>query len=142
MAWIPRFPNWAGVLPLLQNAKFIVGRDIAEALVWAFGITTPGPVYKRIAFTQRHSQVYPLLVIQTATHTSSELVGGVVQQAIFDVEIFLTRAISGSNPSDEIDVLAQDLVRYYDATVMAFISAKAADWRRNFDGADQGKVHV
>ena len=32
----------------------------------------------------------------------------------------------------DVDALAVDLLRWYDATVMAFLSAPPADWRANF----------
>jgi hypothetical protein len=144
MAWTPLFPNLAGQLPLLKSAKTIIERDFAEALAWAFGAGTPGPVYQRIQFTQRHSRVYPLLVIQAATSTPQPLsTGGLTQDHVFDVEIFLIRSISSGNLSDEIDTLAEDLIRYYDATVMSFLSASMADWRANFPASDDaGKLQV
>jgi hypothetical protein len=146
MAWTPKYANRAGMIPVLQNAKAIVERDIGEALAWAFGGGVPGDVFKRIQFTQRHSAEYPLLIIQAATDTPSELgTGGLLEKHVFDVEIFLTREISvSSNFADEVDALAEDLIRYYDATVMAFLSASASDWTASFPGGgvDAGKIRV
>lgn len=146
MPWTAKYANRAGMIPVLQNAKTIIERDQAAALVWAFGAATPGANFARVQFTQRHSAEYPLLIIQAATDTPSELgTGGILEQHVFDVEIFLTREISvASSFADEVDTLAVDLIRYYDATVMAFLSASASDWTANFPngGVDAGKVRV
>src|SRR5262245_37881208 len=144
MPWTPLFPTLAGQLPLLLNAKAIIERDFEDALDWAFGAGTPGPEYARIQFTQRHSRLYPLLVIQAATSTPQPVdSGGMTQNHVFDVEIFLTRAISSGDLSAQIDDLAKDVIRYYDATVMSFLSASSSDWRANFpSGDDAGKVSV
>lgn len=141
MAFDPIFPNWAGILPILQNARTIIERDIEEALAWSFGASTPGPVYSRIQYTQRHSRVYPLLVMQPATTTPEALNGGVLQRHVFDCEIYLTRSIDSGNLSDEIDTLATDLIRYFDATMMCLLSAPASDWQTDLSDG-QGKVRV
>lgn len=145
MAWTPAFGDWAGLLPVLRNAKAIIERDIAEALVWAYGPNTPpATAYSRIQFTQRHSREYPLLVIQAATDTPKALgSGGVEQEHVFDVQIYLTREVStATNFGGEVDALAEDVIRFYDATVMAFLSASSSDWRANFPNDGAGKVKV
>lgn len=142
MAWSPAYPNLAGVLPILQNARAIIEQDFADALAWAYGVNESGGPYARIQYTQRHSQAFPLLVIQPATSSPAATgQGGVLQSHVFDVEIYLTRAISAGNPSDSIDQLPQDLIRYLDATMMAFLSAPASAWRTNL-GTDQGAVGI
>lgn len=144
MPFTPAFENFGGLLPILTAAKTIIERDFAEALVWRCGLdgSTPGDAYARVQLTQRHSQAYPLLIIQPATDTPTPLGSGGAQQAhVFDCEIFLTKAITSGNLSDAIDDLAKDLIRYYDATVAAFISAPDADWIADFPaGSEVGKL--
>jgi hypothetical protein len=144
MPFTPVFANWAGMLPIQEAAKAIIEADFVDALAWRCALdgSTPGDAYARIQFTQRHSQQYPLLIIQPATDTPEPLGSGGIRQAhVFDCEIFLTRAISTGNLGDAIDDLARDLVRYYDATVMAFLSAPDSDWVAEFPaGSEAGKL--
>lgn len=143
MPWAASFENWGGLLPILEAAKTILARDFADALAWRCDLdgSTPGSDYARIQFTQRHSAVYPLLVIQPATSTPERLgAGGVQQRHVFDVEIFLTKSLVAATSADGVDDLARELVRYYDATVMALMSAADSDWEASLPaGADVGK---
>lgn len=130
MAFDPVFNVWAGMLPIMNAAKRIIEDDFSAALAWrcALDSSTAGADYVRVQFSQAHSQNYPMLVIQPAQSIPDLLgTGGIQQRHVFDVEIFLTRAISGGIV-DGINELSSDLVRYYDATVMAFLSATGAQW--------------
>lgn len=144
MPWAPAFPDWGGMLPIMEAAKTIIERDVADALAWRAGLdsSTAGLAFTRVQLTQRHSQAFPLLIIQPATNAPQALgTGGVQQQMVFDVEIFITKNAASGNPSDAIDELARELTRYYDATVMAFLSAPDSDWLANFPaGSDAGKI--
>lgn len=140
MAFEPIFEHWAGLRPLLKTARTIIERDMEAALDWSFGDLEPGPVYARIQYTQRHSQAFPLLVLQAASSTPEPLSGGVLQRHVIDCEIYLTRS---TQTGEDIDTLAQDLIRYLDATMMCFLSAPATDWTAGFPaGADAGKIRV
>lgn len=141
MPWEPRFPNYAGILPILQNAKAIITRDIADALAWAYGTNTPGEAFKRIQFTQHHSDVYPLLTIEPANTDFNEIDGGVELIHTFACSIYLVREKSARESWDAVDMLPQDVIRYLDATMMCFISASSSDWRVNLT-SDQGKVTI
>jgi hypothetical protein len=141
MPWTPRFANYAGILPILQNARTIIERDIDDALTWSYGSNPPGDTFARIQFTQRHSDVYPLLTIEPAGTEFNEITGGVELVHTFAVSIFLTAAISKGNLSQVIDELPQNVIRYIDAVTMCFMSASPADWRVNLV-SDQGKVTV
>jgi hypothetical protein len=129
MAFEPLFEDWAGIRPLLKTARTIIERDMEAALIWAYGESEPGPVYARIQYTQRHSQAFPLLVLQAASSTPEPLSGGILQRHVLDCEIYLTRA---TQTGEDIDTLALDLIRYLDATVMCFLSAPAVDWTVSF----------
>ena len=140
MAFEPLFEDWAGIRPLLKTARTIIERDMEAALIWAYGESEPGPVYARIQYTQRHSQAFPLLVLQAASSTPEPLSGGILQRHVLDCEIYLTRA---TQTGEDIDTLALDLIRYLDATVMCFLSAPAVDWTSEFPtGADAGKIRI
>lgn len=146
MAFSASFTTWAGLLPILEAAKAIVERDIEEALAWRSGLdaSTAGSAYSRIQFTQRHSQVFPLLVIQPATSTPELLgAGGVRQRHVFDVEIYLTKSLTPATSAAGVEDLVRELVRYADATTMALMSASDADWAANLpDDADAGRFEV
>jgi hypothetical protein len=146
MPFDPLFPYWAGQLPVLQSARAIVERDFVDALAWRCSLdgSTEGDSYARIQHTQRHSEKYPLLIIQAAQSAPAALTGGVRQQYVFDCEIFLTRDVGTGNVGTLLDGLAADLIRYYDATVMCLLSADADDWTENFptDSEDQGRPQV
>lgn len=141
MAFDPIFTNYAGMLPILKNARTIIERDIEAALVWAFGANPPGEKFKRIQFVDRHSGRYPQFSIEPALSDPTWITGGVEQTHTFDCAISLLRSIDGGILSEEIDHLPQDLIRYLDATLMVFMSAPAADWRVNLS-SEQGKVDV
>lgn len=141
MAWEPRLPNYAGMLPVLQNARAIIERDIGDALAWAFGANPVGPTFARIQFTQRHSDVWPLLTIEPVDIDFVEIAGGLQLVHTFACAIYLTAEISKGNLSAVIDKLPQDAIRYFDAVMMCFLSAPAADWRTNM-ASDQGKITV
>lgn len=146
MAFVPTFTTWAGALPILEAAKTIIERDIEEALAWRSDLdaSTPGSVYARTQFTQRHSQVFPLLVIQPATSTPTLLgAGGVRQVHVFDVEIYLTKSLTPATSATGVEDLVRELVRYADATMMAWMSAPDSDWSANLPAdADVGRYEV
>ena len=141
MPFEPRFPNYCGMLPVLQNARAIIERDIADALEWAYGINKPGAPFVRVQYTQRHSDVFPLLTIEPGDIDFVEIDGGLQLVHTFACAIYLTAEISKGNLSAAIDQLPQDVLRYFDAVMMCFLSAPAADWRQNMT-SDQGKVTV
>jgi len=141
MPWTPRFTNYAGILPILQNARTIIERDIVAALAWSYGSNPPGETFARIQFTQRHSDVFPLLTIEPAGTEFSEIVGGIELVHTFACSVYLTQAVSSGNLSQVIDALPQNVIRYVDAVMMCFLSASPTDWRANM-GSDQGKVTV
>lgn len=143
MAWEPVFPDYAGLLPVMQNAKFIIQRDIKDALAWAFGALDPGPEFVRIQYSQHVSAEYPMLVIQPATDAPVRIIGGILQSAVFACEIHVTASIDGDNdPTAQTDTLTETLMRYMDATRLAFLSAPTQDWRRNFAPGNVGKVET
>lgn len=145
MAFVPKYPNYAGILPIQEAAKGIIERDFEEALAWRCSLdgSTPGANYKRIQLSQRHSKEYPLLVIQTESSDPVPLTGGIQQQHFFDCEIFVTKAVSTGNLADAVDELAKEITRYYDATFMAWESASQDDWQGNFPaGANASKLQV
>lgn len=146
MPFAASFENWAGLLPILEAARTIVARDMADALAWrcALDASTPGDDYARIQFTQRHSQQFPLLVIQPSTSTPELLgAGGVRQRHVFDVEIYLTKSLTPATSSTGVEDLVRDLVRYGDATTMALMSAPDDDWASSLPiGADVGRFEV
>lgn len=141
MPFDPIFTNYAGMLPILQNARTIIERDIEAALSWSYGVNPPGEKFKRIQYVDRHSGRYPQLSIEPALSDPTWITGGVQQVHTFDCTISLLRSIDGGVLSDEIDQLPQDLIRYLDATLMVFMSAPGADWRVNLT-SEQGKVEV
>lgn len=137
----PIFPNLAGMIPLMAAAETIITEDFADALEWAYGAATPGPVYARIQNSQRHSSDYPLLILQPGTDNPAEINGGIQQDSIFDVEIFVTKDVNAGGSL--VDDLIRDLIRYYDATRMAWMSAGGARWRANFPaGEDASKIRI
>lgn len=145
MAFVPKYPNYAGILPIQEAAKGIIARDFEEALAWRCSKdgSTPGPAYRRIQFSQRHSKEYPLLVIQTESSDPVPVVGGIQQQHFFDCEIFVTKSVDGGNLGDAVDELSKEITRYYDATFMAWESASMEDWQGNFPAdANVGKLKV
>lgn len=146
MPWQASFSTWAGLLPILEAARTIVARDMVDALAWrcALDASTPGDDYARIQFTQRHSQVFPLLVIQPSTSTPELLgAGGVRQRHVFDVEIYLTKSLTPTTSAAGVEDLVRDLVRYADATTMALMSAPDSDWTASLPtGADVGRFEV
>jgi len=146
MPFNPIFSNLAGQLPLLQNAKRIIETDMKEALEWAYGSSESGPEYARIQYSTRHSRSFPLLIIQPAGNNAGIFEqGGVDQQHSFAVSIFLAdEDLTNDDQAGRISLLTETLIRYYDATMMCFLSATRAQWRQNFPGAgaDQGGVKV
>lgn len=146
MPFTPLFPLLAGQLPLLLNARRIIEADMKDALEWAYGTAEPGPVYERIQFSTRHSRSFPLLIIQPAGNNAGLYEqGGVDQQHSFAVSIFLSDTDeTNDDQAGRISKLTEALIRYYDATMMAFISATPAQWRQGFpgSGAEQGGVKV
>lgn len=145
MAFVPKFPNYAGILPIQEAAKGIIIRDFVEALAWRCELdgSTPGANYARIQLSQRHSKDYPLLVIQAESSDPLALTGGIKQQHFFDCEIFVTKSIGSGNHADAIDELSKEITRYLDATKMAWESASQEDWQGNFPAdSNSGKVEV
>lgn len=148
MAFTPAWTNWGGLLPVMEAARSIIESDMAGALTWRSGLdgSTAGSTYARIQHTQRHSSQYPLLVIQPATDTPAPLgTGGARQAHVFDVEIYLTKSIATSTPGDAHDDLVKELIRYYDATVHAFMSATDAQWTAHYPDdseAKNGRIEV
>lgn len=144
MPWTPAFPNFGGMLPIMEAARRIIDRDMTEALAWRSSLdgSTAGNPYARIQFTQRHSAAFPLLIIQPATDAPAPLgSGGLVQLMVFDIEIFVTAAIVSGDLGQGIDDLARTLQRYYDATRMAFLSAPDSDWFADFPANEEaGKI--
>lgn len=146
MPFTPLFPLLAGQLPLLQNARRIIETDMKEALEWAYGSAEAGPEYERIQFSTRHSRSFPLLIIQPAGNNAELLEqGGLTQTHSFAVSIFLSDTdLTNDDQAGRINALTEALIRYYDATMMCFLSATRSQWRLNFPGAgaDQAGVHV
>lgn len=145
MPFTPIFPDLAGQLPLLQNAAAIIRANFKDALEWAYGVNEPGPEYSRIQYSTRHSREFPLLIIQPAGNNAALIEqGGIDQTHSFSVTIALAdQDINNDELPARIDALTQNTIRYYDATMMCFLSATRAEWRQNFPGSGkQGGVHV
>lgn len=131
MAFDPAFSYAVDPLNFLDAAGAIVERDIYDALQWRANLDGSEVLakFKRIQLSQRHSQDYPLLIIQPATDTPTAINGGIAHQMTFDLEIFATKNIGGGDrQSDKIDDLTRELLRYYGATRQCLISAPDEDW--------------
>lgn len=143
MAFTPIFTSYSGMLPIMKAAKAILESDFLDALTWRAALdgASVGEDFARIQFSQMHSQKFPLCVIQPAQDLPQQITGGLQQRHIFDVEIFITRAINTGSQVDGINALAEDLIRYYDATVAALTSATDAQWIANLpSGANIGGI--
>lgn len=147
MAFTPQIAAYVGLLPLLKAAKKIIEDDFEDALAWRCSLdsSTPGENYARIQTSQMHSRNFPLLVIQPAQDRPGENVDqGVDQNQFFDVSIHIVRAIGGTVPPvEQIDAMAAELIRYYEATRWAFECATEAQWREFFpSGARTDRLAV
>lgn len=145
MAFEPKYPTYAGMLPILEAARGIAGRDFVEALAWRCGLdgSTPGPDFKRIQLAQMHSREYPLLIVTPSDTDPEPLgVGGVKQTHVFTVELTIEKSIKVDDALPEHDNLVKELIRYADAAMMCWASAPSADWQLNFPGNSQSKVQV
>lgn len=139
MPFVSAFEKYAGMLPVLEAAKAIVERDIAEALAWRSGLdgSTPGPAYVRVQFSQAHSAEYPLLIIEPATDDGEPLgAGGIVQDMTLDCRIYITKALNSGDLQEKHADLTREIIRYYDATRMALLSAPDSDWREFFPASN------
>lgn len=135
-----------GLAPILDAARIIVQAEMVNKLAWRYGLDSlPTPSdYARIQNTQMHSRSYPLLIVQAAADNPALIgTGGVNQAHVFDVEIFLTKQMSGGSPVDAANELAIDLIRYYDATRRCWRAASYADWMQSFpDTVPDNRIEI
>lgn len=144
MPFAPAFSKFVGILPLQNAALEIIADNFLDALGWrrALDASTGTTNYARRQKTVQHSDPkFPALFVQIATESSELLgTGGITYERIFEVQIWLSQAISGGSITDGVNALSDELIRYYDATCMAWLSAPDSEWAQFFPAGSAGKI--
>ena len=120
MSWTPAQPNYAGIKAFHLAAVRIVEDNQRAALDWAGEAPNRLESFKRLQYAQRHSRLYPLLVVQPAQADYPWQQQALAQVFTFGVMAFIT--------GSDVDQLTLDAEDYLAALIALWLSAPRAAW--------------